>query len=54
MDAPSGSAAHRYYRDALPNPPIHNIKAARAARRWPGSRAGLCLAEARPAHAGPH
>jgi hypothetical protein len=26
----------------------------RVRRRWPGSRAGLCLGEARPAQAGPH
>jgi len=26
----------------------------RPRRRWPGVSAGLCLAEARPAHAGPH
>ncbi len=37
----------------LPNLAITESRR-RLRRRWPGSRAGLSLGEARPAHAGPH
>ena len=37
---------------ALPNSPFYFYQARRL-RRWPGVSAGLSLAEARPAHAGP-
>jgi len=40
-------------RSALPKLAVFRSRR-RLRRRWPGSRAGLCLGEARPAQAGPH